>query len=130
MLAAVALVGCNRENTPITPQEQHAISFDSVSTRAGLSDLQSDGFGVWACVSSKDDAQSVQYEPLLENERVYLKNGEWTYDDTKYWIPNSMFYFFAAYPQGVFMKMSLVKNIHFTQQILLLTAVQIPRTSL
>ena len=102
MFAAVALLGCNREVVPVSPQEQNTISFGTVDTRAGLSDLQANGFGVWACVSSKDDAQSVQYEPLLENERVYFKNGEWTYDDTKYWIPNSMFYFFAAYPQGVF----------------------------
>lgn len=102
MFAAVALLGCNREVVPVSPQEQNTISFGTVDTRAGLSDLQRDGFGVWACVSSKDAAQSVQYEPLLENERVYFKNGEWTYDDTKFWIPNSMFYFFAAYPQGVF----------------------------
>lgn len=102
MFAAVALVGCNREGFPTSPHGQNAIGFGTVETRAGLSDLQTNGFGVWACVSSKDDAQSVQYEPLLENERVYLKNGEWTYDDTKYWIPNSMFYFFAAYPRGVF----------------------------
>ncbi len=102
MFAAVALVGCNREGFPTSPHGQNTIGFGTVETRAGLSDLQTNGFGVWACVSSKDDAQSVQYEPLLENERVYLKNGEWTYDDTKYWIPNSMFYFFAAYPRGVF----------------------------
>lgn len=102
MFAAVALLGCDREHHPVAPSEPGTIGFGTVETRAGLSDLQTNGFGVWACVSSKDDAQSVQYEPLLENERVYLKNGEWTYDDTKYWIPNSMFYFFAAYPQGVF----------------------------
>lgn len=104
MFAAVALIGCNREDVPVSPQEQHAISFDNVSTRAGLSDLQDDGFGVWACVSNKTDSESdaVQYEPLLEDEKVYLQDGNWKYDNTEYWITNSLFYFVATYPKGVF----------------------------
>ena len=104
MLAAVALVGCNRESAPVSPQEQHAISFGTVDTRAGLSDLQANGFGVWACVSSKDEAQSVQSEPLLENELVtYDKNKHiWTYENTEYWITNSYHYFLASYPTGAF----------------------------
>ena len=76
MFAAVALLGCDREHHPVAPSEPGAIGFGTVETRASLADLQNNGFGVWTCVSSKDDAQSVQYEPLLENERVYLKNGE------------------------------------------------------
>jgi hypothetical protein len=104
MLAAVALVGCNREDTPVSPQEQHVIGFGSVDTRADKSDLQRDGFGVWACVSSKDVAQSVQYEPLLENELVsYDKDYQiWTYENTEYWITNSYHYFLASYPTGAF----------------------------
>lgn len=101
--AAAAMLGCHKESLPTpAPQDPRAISFDNVSTRAGLSDLQKDGFGVWASVSSKDANKTVQYEPLLENERVYLKDGSWIYDNEEYWISNSMFYFFAAYPQDVF----------------------------
>lgn len=96
MLAAVALVGCNRENTPITPREQHTISFGTVDTRAGLSDLQRDGFGVWAVYVN--EAQPAGYW-LLDNAKVYLKDGFWTYDNTQLWVNNSVFGFFACYPQ-------------------------------
>ena len=98
-----AMIACNNtEIIDVGGKLTNAITFDNVKTRAGLSDLEKDGFGVWACVSSKDAGSSVQYEPLLKNERVYLKDGEWTYDNTQLWISNSMFYFFAAYPQGIF----------------------------
>jgi hypothetical protein len=95
----LSLLSCSREDIVQTPPDRSSeIRFDQVATKAGLSDLQDNGFGVWACVSSKDEANTVQYEPLLENELVYRKNGEWTYDNTENWISNSMFYFFAAYP--------------------------------
>ena len=98
-----AMIACNNtEIIDVGGKLTNAITFNNVNTRAGLSDLEKDGFGVWACVSSKDAGSSVQYEPLLENERVYLKDGAWTYDNTQLWISNSMFYFFAAYPQGIF----------------------------
>ena len=103
MFAAVALIGCNREDVPISPQEQHAISFDNVSTRAGLSDLQRDGFGVWATVSSIG-SNDVSYQPLFEEEElVYIPTGktEWTYDNEQLWISNSIFHFFAAYPYNI-----------------------------
>lgn len=102
MLAAVALVGCNRENSPITPQEQHAISFGTVDTRAGLSDLQANGFDVWATVSSIGSTD-VSYQPILTEEFVkYVSESEgWTYENEQMWIPNSIFHFFAAYPHDI-----------------------------
>lgn len=103
MFAAVALIGCNREDVPISPQEQHAISFGTVDTRAGLSDLQRDGFGVWATVSSIGSTD-VSYQPLFEKEeRVYIPTGDtkWTYDNEQLWISNSIFHFFAAYPYNI-----------------------------
>mgnify|MGYP002517814804 CR=1 FL=1 len=93
---AVALVGCNREVVPVSPQEQHAISFGTVDTRADKSDLEEDGFGVWAVYVN--EAQPAGYW-LLDNEKVYLKNGFWTYDNTQLWVSNSVFGFFACYPQ-------------------------------
>ena len=97
-----AMIACNNtEIIDVGGKLTNAITFDNVNTRAGLSDLEDNGFGVWACVSSKDAGSSVQYEPLLDNERVYLKDGEWTYDNTQLWISNSMFYFFAAYPKEI-----------------------------
>lgn len=98
MFAAIALVGCNRESAPTSPQEQNTISFGTVDTRADKSDLQRDGFGVWAVYVN--EAQPAGYW-LLDNERVYLKDGDWTYDNTQLWVNNSTFGFFACYPQNV-----------------------------
>lgn len=76
----------------------NAIAFGNVCTRAGLSDLQNDGFGVWAVYVN--EAQPAGYW-LLDNETVYLKDGDWTYDNTQRWLSNSIFHFFAAYPYNV-----------------------------
>lgn len=103
MFAAVALIGCNREDVPISLQEQHAISFDNVSTRAGLSDLQTNGFGVWALLVN--EAQPNGYW-LLDNEEVYWENNGWTYNNTQLWVSNSFFGFFACYPQNLDIKKS------------------------
>lgn len=120
MFAAAALLGCAKEPIPATPSEQPgAIAFDNVTTRAGKTDLEADGFGVWACVSSKDDAHSVQYEPLLGSadgaEKVTWTGSEWTYVNTEYWITNSYFYFFAAYPENLFTQSRVeIQNNNFT----------------
>ena len=95
---AVALLGCTKEPNPVAPSVPGAISFDSVDTRAdaGLADIQANGFGVWAVYVN--EAQPAGYW-LLDNEKVYLKNGFWTYDNTQLWVSNSVFGFFACYPQ-------------------------------
>lgn len=81
----------------------NAIAFGNVCTRAGLSDLQDDGFGVWAVYLN--EAQPAGYW-LLDNETVYLKDGDWTYDNVQLWVNNSFFGFFACYPQDA----GFVKN--------------------
>lgn len=97
MFAAAALLGCAKEPIPATPSEQPgAIAFDNVTTRADKTDLEADGFGVWAAFVN--DAQPTGYW-LLDNEKVYLKDGNWTYDNTQRWVSNSIFGFFACYPQ-------------------------------
>lgn len=97
MFAAAALLGCAKEPIPATPSEQPgAIAFDNVTTRADKTDLQANGFGVWAVFVN--EAQPTGYW-LLDNEKVYLKDGNWTYDNTQRWVSNSFFGFFACYPQ-------------------------------
>ena len=98
MFAALALVGCNREGFPTSPHGQNTISFGTVDTRADKSDLEKDGFGVWAVFVN--EAQPAGYW-LLDNEEVYWKNNIWNYDDTQLWVSNSVFGFFACYPQNV-----------------------------
>ena len=106
MFAAVALVGCNREYVPVSPQEQHSIGFGTVDTRAGLSDLQANGFGVWALFYNEAQPTGCW---LLDNEKVYLQDGVWTYDNTQLWVSNSAFGFFACYPQNVGFKSTTSK---------------------
>ena len=99
LLAAAALLGllsCNREDIVQTDKPSE-IRFDQVATKAGLSDLQADGFGVWALFVN--EAQPAGYW-LLDNEKVYLQDGDWTYDNTQLWVSNSVFGFFACYPQN------------------------------
>ena len=102
MFAALALVGCNREGFPTSPHGQNTLSFGTVDTRAGLSDLKRDGFGVWATVSSIGSTD-VSYQPILTEELVtYVSESEgWTYEHEQMWIPNSIFHFFAAYPHNI-----------------------------
>lgn len=125
MFAAVALVGCNRESAPVSPQEQYAISFGSVDTRAGLTDLKNDGFGVWATVSSIGSTD-VSYQPILTEEHVtYVSESEgWTYKNEQMWIPNSIFHFFAAYPYNIgFEQLTATQNgVNYTAYTLDVTA--------
>lgn len=81
----------------------NAIKFGNVATRAGLSDLEERGFGVWALYLN--EAQPTGYW-LLDNARVYLKDGNWTYENEQLWVNNSVFGFFACYPQDA----GFVKN--------------------
>ena len=97
MFAAVALLGCDREHHPVAPSEPGTIGFGTVKTRADKSDLEKDGFGVWAVYVNK--AQPDGYW-LLDNQEVYWKNNKWTYDNPQLWVNNSVFGFFACYPQG------------------------------
>lgn len=97
-LALLALTACSVETevTPPNPSQGNAISFDSVSTRAGLSDIQDNGFGVWAFI----DNTTVQNYVLMDNQEVTY-NGVWTYSPLKYWIDDTVFTFMATYPYDI-----------------------------
>lgn len=95
MFAAVALLGCNKEDVPVSPQEQHAITFGTVDTRAGLSDLQANGFGVWAIINN----DVVQDKILMNNQLVeYNEVDGWYYSPVQNWIDKTKFTFLATYP--------------------------------
>lgn len=96
MFAALALLGCNNEHTPNAPAESQAISFGTEITRveAGMTDLQSGGFGVWAFVNNN----TLRNDLLMENVHVEYEGGKWVYSPVKYWIPNSIFSFVGVYP--------------------------------
>lgn len=92
LFAAVALVGCHNEPTPVAPDTPRAIAFDNVTTRAGLTDLQDDGFGVWAVINNTTVL-------LMDNQHVeYDETDGWYYSPMQYWIDNTNFNFTATYP--------------------------------
>ena len=96
MFATVALLGCQNEPTPVAPGNGRPISFDNVETRAGLSDLKANGFGVWAIVNN---ATMVNHD-LMNNQKVTYNttSDAWEYDPEQQWIDNSVFNFTATYP--------------------------------
>ncbi len=95
LFAAVALVGCHNEPTPVAPDTPRAIAFDNVTTRAGLTDLQTNGFGVWAVINNT----TVQNFMLMDNQHVeYDETDGWYYSPMQYWIDNTTFNFTATYP--------------------------------
>ena len=96
-LALLALTACSAEHeiTPPDPQGDE-ISFGTINTRAGLSDLQRDGFGVWAFI----DNTTVTNYTLMNNQYVEYEGGEWVYSPLQYWLDNTEFSFIAVYPRG------------------------------
>ena len=98
MFAALALLGCDNEPTPSAPTDLEAIGFGTVDTRATLTDLQDNGFGVWAFINNA----TVTNYTLMENQRVEYENGSWEYSPLQYWLDNTVFSFIAVYPQGAY----------------------------
>ena len=94
VFAAVALAACSTPDIPVS--DQNAISFGNVGTRAGLSDLQNDGFGVWATITNDQQNNFL----LMDNVKVEYNatSGEWDYSPKAYWTPNTEHEFFAVYP--------------------------------
>lgn len=98
MFAALALLGCDNEPTPSAPTDLEAIGFGTVDTRATLTDLQDNGFGVWAFINNA----TVTNYTLMNNQDVKYEGGEWGYSPLQYWLDNTVFSFIAVYPRGAY----------------------------
>lgn len=94
-LLLIACLSCNNDPMPDAPKEQRPISFDNIATRADKSDLQANGFGVWAVVNN----DLVEDLVLMENQKVEYNNTlGWHYNPVQNWIDDSTFTFLATYP--------------------------------
>ena len=97
LLLAASLVSCEKESDDPAP-DKTPIKFGKVETRASVNsvddedDMKESGFGVFGFV------EGVENPPLLANEKVYWDKSLWTYNNTRYWIPDREFHFFAYYP--------------------------------
>ena len=99
ILSLVAFAACSSEtlDSADKQKEESAIHFGNLDTREVISDANPiDKFAVFAEMNMGEDSD--EYVKLLENERVYKENGDFTYANKRYWIDNRTFHFFAVYP--------------------------------
>ena len=90
----LTLTACSNEGD--SQLHDRAISFSNVSTRADVSNLQADGFYVWAGMKANGETT---YTPILTEEWVrYDATNGWYYTNTRYWLDNYDFSFVACYP--------------------------------
>lgn len=85
------------------PDQTKAISFSNIATKAGLSDLQANGFGVWTFI----DNTATQNYVLMNNQKVEYNasTSTWEYSPLKYWMDETTFYFVASYSDNESSKM-------------------------
>ena len=101
-VAAAILSGCNEVETE---ENNTPICFGEASTRAEIKEASEiKEFKVYAEMNlgsdNDPDGLNLQWIPLLEGERVYRSSADapFTYDNTRYWVNDRTFYFFAVYP--------------------------------
>ena len=104
--AMLSLCSCNKELVD-KPDLGKAIVFNNIQTR-DIVDSADDilRMGVFAQMNLGDDtkqeeeAASKSFIMLLENEHVERGNPDtdWTYDNTRYWVTDRAFHFFAVWP--------------------------------
>lgn len=102
-VAAMSIACSCNKSSPDTPAAEtpSVIAFSNVTTKATVatvSDLQKNGFGVWAFISN--DNAKVTNELILDNAKVTYKSGAWEYSPLRYWVPETIFNFIATYPYG------------------------------
>ena len=97
VVALLGLFSCCKEEGIDSPDKQNGtpIYFDQISTRATLSDVQANGFHVWANLRNSLGKSA----SILENEAVTYNNPNWTYTKTAYWLDDWQYYFLASYSQ-------------------------------
>ena len=104
LIAMLGLCSCDKELVDKSGSGE-AIVFDNVQTR-GLVNSADDilSMGVFAQMNLGDeDTQeegSNSYIMLLENENVSrtTPSAPWTYENTRYWVTDRVYHFFAVWP--------------------------------
>ena len=99
MAISLLAVSCSKSSMVETNQNVVSqICFDNLTTKAEVTEAsQIEAFGVFA--EQNGTSQGDVFVSLLENERVYRDaNSDFKYDNTRYWMNNSTFRFFAYYP--------------------------------
>lgn len=95
---ACALTACENDKPGYEPSiERKPIVFDMTETRAAIESGDIEAFGVYAFVTNEANTACVS---LFGDspEEVSFKNGDWTYDNTQYWLDDCIYQFFGVYP--------------------------------
>ena len=99
----LTLTACSNEGAYYSATNDGSIKFGNIATRVPITNASEiDQFTVYAEQNLGADrtTEAHQWVSLLENERVYKDGSDFTYDNTRYWIENRTFFFFAVYPYG------------------------------
>ena len=85
------------------PDLEKAIAFNDVKTRGlvnSTDELLSMGVFAQMNLGNEGEAGSNSYNMLLENEHVKRDGAgaDWTYVNTRYWVANRLYHFFAVWP--------------------------------
>lgn len=115
--AMLNLCSCSKELID-KPDSEEAIVFNNVQTRDIVNSADEIlSMGVFAQMNlgdvDKGEAGSNDYIMLLDNELVSrsTKDDPWTYDNTRYWVANRVFHFFAVWPYPVSDGSSCITNV-------------------
>lgn len=105
LAGALTLSSCSNEDLPGGEEQGPAIEFGEVKTRAEVTEAgQIKEFSVFAEQNylNEDNSESLDFISLLENERVYRtgdnQDGDFTYNNKRYWVYDRTFNFFAVHP--------------------------------
>ena len=98
-----SVVGCSDISPVCGNSNKDAISFDNVQTKAivnSADEILSMGVLAQMNLGAEGESGYNDYTMILENEHVHRTNpsSPWTYDHTRYWVPDRAFHFFAVWP--------------------------------
>lgn len=100
-LGAIALSACTSEEVVDVCQQSNAIGFENAVMKPSRADAQEgdltnenlDKFLVYGYYTKKD--QSANPIQVFGGESVTKQGGEWVYNGTRFWVPDSKYSFFA-----------------------------------
>lgn len=99
-----AVVGCSKVDLVSGNSDEDPISFANVQTKAVVSSADKIlSMGVLAQMNLGSDENDPGYDDyimLLDNEHVHRTGPDaaWTYENTRYWVPDRTYHFFAVWP--------------------------------
>ena len=104
LVVMLSLCSCSNEFVD-KPGSGEAIVFDNVQTRGAVNSADEIlSMGVFAQMNLGDEDQqeegSNSFVALLENEHVSRTSASapWTYKNTRYWVTDRVYHFFAVHP--------------------------------